>query len=73
MNFTREYQSKVKTEKEAAKMIRSGDRVYLAAMAGMPVDFANAVLDRYEELSDVNLHSAFLMCDLSVLTDPKYK
>ncbi|AGA68255.1 acetyl-CoA hydrolase [Desulfitobacterium dichloroeliminans LMG P-21439] len=66
------YQSKLTTAAEAAKLIKSGDRVYVAPFTGIPIDILNAIVDRYEELDNVRLTGIFMTKPMPFLTDPKY-
>lgn len=72
MDYKSEYQSKLTTAEEAAKMIYSGDSVYIAPFTGIPIDILNALVARYEELENVKLTGIFLTKPMPFLTDPKY-
>jgi acyl-CoA hydrolase len=73
MDLIQVYQSKVKTASEAAQMVKTGDRIVLSPVCGLPITIVNAVIERYEELSDVEFHSGMTLYPLPVLADPKYK
>lgn len=51
-------------EHEAVKQIKSGDRVFIHGSAATPVTLVQAMLDRYEELSDVELVGITNMGDI---------
>jgi len=72
MDFKEIYQSKLTTAAEAAKLIQSGDSVYIAPFTGIPIDVLNALCERYEELENVKLTGIFLTKPMPFLTDPKY-
>ena len=48
---------KIVSTQEAASVVKSGDRVFLQGAAMTPNTLINAVCDRYEELSDVEIIS----------------
>ena len=50
-----EYQAKKMTAKEAVKRVRSGDRVYVGASSSFAYDLLDALLDRKDELEDVEI------------------
>jgi len=73
MDFKSEYQSKLTTAAEAARLIHSDDSVYIAPFTGLPIDVLNAIVERFEELDNVLLTGIFLTKPMPFLTDPKYQ
>lgn len=61
MTWQEEYQRKLVGIEEAAKVIKSGDLVFMSAGPSCPVDIVTAVCARYKELENVNLASGLLM------------
>lgn len=55
MNVAELYQRKLSSAAEAAKLIRSGMRVYLGGGAGVPQVLERALVDRAAELRDVEI------------------
>lgn len=55
MQWIERYKSKFRTAEEAVKIIRSGQRVYIHPGCAMPEILTNAMSDRYEELTDVEV------------------
>lgn len=72
MDYKQDYQSKLITVEEAAGMIKSNDRIFLSPVAGTPIDILQVLTDRYQELENVELFSAFLMHPLPFLMEPEY-
>lgn len=56
-----EYQQKLTTAKEAAKAVRSGDRVFLGCSSSISYVMAQALWDRKDELEGVELSISNLM------------
>ena len=61
MSWIDEYKSKMQTPEQAVRMIRSGDRVYYGGNAAVPRALVNALVDRAEELQDVQLNHVLLL------------
>ncbi|HLF13902.1 MAG TPA: acetyl-CoA hydrolase/transferase C-terminal domain-containing protein [Bacteroidota bacterium] len=55
MHWLERYKSKLRTPGEAAKLIASGQRVYVHPGCAMPEVLVNAMCDRYLELEDVEV------------------
>lgn len=72
MDYRQEFQSKLITAEDAARKIKSNDRVFLSPVAGTPIDILEALTDRYKELENVELFSALLMYPMPFLIDPDY-
>lgn len=73
MNWKEIYKSKLVSINEAAKTIKSYDRVFVSPASATPLDLLNELFGRYKELEGVELHSGQLLYPLPVLTDPKFK
>ena len=50
-----EAKQKVATPEEAARLIASGQRVYVQGGCAVPTALVNAVVERYRELSNVEI------------------
>ena len=61
MGWQQEYQKKLVSFDEAASVIKSGDRITMAAGPSAPFDLANAISARYKELHDVSITSGIIM------------
>jgi len=59
------------TAAEAVKVIRSNQRVFVHGSAATPLVLVKALLDRYEELNDVELVSITTLGDVK-FNDPRY-
>ncbi len=72
MNWQEDYKKKQISIEMAAKLIRSGDTVAMGHSVGAPsVDIYNAILDRYEELQDVEILDVVQIRPCK-LYDPEY-
>lgn len=60
------------TAAEAVKKVNSGDRVFLHGSAATPVPLVKALLDRHQELNDVELVSITTLGDID-FDNPAYK
>lgn len=56
-DWSREYQQKLVSAEEAAKLVTSGDWIEFGIGNTKPVDFVRALADRKDELWDVNLRN----------------
>ncbi len=64
---------KIVSKTEAAAMVKSGDRVFLQGAAMTPNTLMNAVCERYQELSDVEIISIHTEGDVLYATPPYNK
>ena len=60
------------SEHEAVKLIRSGNRVFIHGSAATPVCLVKAMLQRYFELTNIELVSITNMGDLNFCTQESY-
>jgi acetyl-CoA hydrolase len=58
MVWTESYQKKVVTAAEAVKAVKSGDRIFLTGNCSVPKTILAALVDRAEELEDVEINQA---------------
>jgi acyl-CoA hydrolase len=63
MNWLDDYKSKLCSAADAAKLVKSGNRVYYGGNAAIPVSLVEALADRYEELENVQLNHVLLLGD----------
>ena len=61
------FDEKFMTAEEAAKMINSGDVVWVGALTSGAPQVVDAVTDRYEELENVRLLVIFHLLNINVL------
>jgi 4-hydroxybutyrate CoA-transferase len=61
MNTQTSYQQKLVSVEDAAKVIRSGDRVGYSPISSAPVDVINAICRRKDELENVSLYTALAL------------
>lgn len=61
MNWLSDYRSKLTSAAEAVELVRSGDRVYYGGNAAIPRALVEALVERKEELSDVQLNHVLLL------------
>ena len=66
MDFSQEYQSKLKTADEAVKVVQSGDWVDYGWCTGTPDALDKALAKRTDELKDVKLRGGILLKPLAV-------
>lgn len=67
----KEYQSRLKSVTEGARLIQSGDTVLSNLISGMPVELLRQLAARHHELQDVRLYSLFALEPFGFLTDPE--
>jgi acetyl-CoA hydrolase len=58
MSWTEQYQKKVVTAAEAAKVVKSGDRIFLTGNCSVPTTILAALVDRAHELENVEIAQA---------------
>lgn len=58
MSWTEQYQKKVVTAAEAAKVVKSGDRIFLTGNCSVPTTILAALVDRAHELENVEIDQA---------------
>ena len=56
------FNEKIMTAQEAAKVVRSGDRVYVGTASSFAYELMDALYDRRHELEDVTI-----LCSLSLM------
>lgn len=66
MDFSQEYQSKLKTADEAVKVVQSGDWVDYGWCTGTPDDLDRALARRTDELRDVKVRGGILLKPLAI-------
>jgi len=62
--WSRNYASKLTTADEAVKIIKSGDNVVIQPGCAAPLDLIRAMVDRKDELEDVNIYHILIVGDL---------
>lgn len=67
MDFSQEYQSKLKTADEAVKVVQSGDWVDYGWCTGTPDALDRALARRTDELRDVKVRGGILLKPLAIL------
>ena len=67
------FDEKFMTAEEAAKMINSGDVVWVGALTSGAPQVVDAVTDRYEELENVRLVGDFSLTEYKCFKSSKYK
>ncbi|MCF8305005.1 MAG: 4-hydroxybutyrate CoA-transferase [Ignavibacteriales bacterium] len=65
--WSRNYASKLTTADEAVKIIKSGDNVVIQPGCAAPLDLIRAMVDRKDELEDVNIYHILIVGDLSYM------
>lgn len=70
MNYTQEYQKKLRTAEEAVKVVQSGDWIDYGWAACTPEALDRALAARYEELWDVKVRGAVLMFRPAIFSVP---
>lgn len=73
MDWEKVYKQKLVTVEEAAKVIKSNDRIYSTTMCSQPVELLKAISDRYLELENVVIFSALSLYPYDFLFKPEYK
>jgi len=63
MNWLDQYKSKVVMVEEAVKVVKSKDRIFLSGNAATPLLLTNALANRAEELSNVEVNHILLLGD----------
>jgi len=58
MSWTEQYSQKVVSAAEAVKAVKSGDRIFLTGNCSVPSQILSALVDRAEELKDVEINQA---------------
>ncbi len=58
MTWTKQYKDKIVSAEEAAKVIKSGDRVFLSGNCSVPQKVLSALVSRAHELKDVEIAQA---------------
>ena len=66
-NYEKEYQEKLQSIENVAKLVRSHDHVYTLHSMQISVPIMDAIYDRKEELEDVTVMTSTLMDDLKML------
>lgn len=72
-NWKSYYESHMMSVEDAAKLIESGDRMWVGATFSVPMGLLNALADRYEELDNVMILSNMLPGMPKMWTDEKYR
>lgn len=73
MDWKEIYDKKFMTAMEAAKLIKSGDVVWLGALTSGAPQVVDAVTDRYEELENVRLVGDFSLTKYKCFESAKYR
>ncbi len=58
---------------EVAKVIKSGDTIYMGSTLCVPYAFMDTLADRHEELKDVTLMANMYLAPTKIMMDPMYK
>ena len=61
MDWKELYSKKLVSVDEAAKTIKSDDRIWYSPTGSAPVDLINAISKRKDELQNVNMHSGLIL------------
>ena len=69
--FSEQYNSKLVSVKEAAQVIKSGDKILSNPISGMPMELIRQIGARAGELDHVELHSLFILEPFNFLVDPE--
>lgn len=72
MDWKKLYDNKLTTAEKAAKLIKSGDRVWLGALTSGAPQVVDAITDRYEELENVRLIGDFTLNHYKCFESDKY-
>ncbi len=72
MNFNKIYDDKLINIEDAAKKIKSNDRMWISAGNCIPKSFVDTLCKRFQELENVNIYSTLVMYALDYLK-PEYK
>lgn len=72
-NWKSYYESHMMSFEDAAKLIESGDRMWVGATFSVPMGLLNALADRYEELENVMILSNMFPGMPKFWTDEKYR
>lgn len=72
MNYREEYKSKLRTARDAAQIVRSGDWVDFGCYQGFPSLFDEALAARRDELEDVKVRALLITKPLQIAEqDPR--
>lgn len=72
MSWKNEYKSKLITLAEAAAKIESGDKCCISPCTSSPAQLIEAISNRYEELTDVHMHTVLALYPFKFMTSPEY-
>lgn len=72
MSWKDDYKKKLVSVEDAAKVIKSNDRIFFSPVCSAPVDVVNAINKRKDELSNVQMYSALLLYPFEHLK-PEFK
>ena len=72
MNWEKKYEEKLVSFKEAAEVVKSGDRVWLSGVTDTPFQIIDALIKRYKELENVEIIGGILMKPFEFLK-PQFK
>lgn len=72
MSWQDEYKRKLVSVEQAAKLINSGDKIYMSGGMGAPVDLMEAITERSDELENVDVVSGQLLYFYTMFSSPKY-
>ena len=72
MSWKKEYEQKLTSVKEAAKLIKSGDRCLISCGTAVPVQLVEAVTENYQELENVDLISGMALYPFKCLQSPEF-
>ena len=67
----RDYQSKLKSVVEGARLFESGDVIVSNLISGMPIELLRQLSARYQELENVRLYSLFALEPFGFMTKPE--
>ncbi|MFP3153834.1 hypothetical protein LQZ18_05265 [Lachnospiraceae bacterium ZAX-1] len=72
MNLQETYKSKLVSVEEAAKKIESGDKIWCGPCTAGPLQLMDAIADRVDELTDVEIVSGLALYPYKLFQSPKY-
>ncbi len=72
MDWKQIYNSKLVSVEEAAAKIGSGDRIWMSPCSGAPIQIAEALADRVNELKDVHIITGLALHPFKIIKSPEY-
>lgn len=72
VNWQEVYNNKLVSVEEASSKVESGDRIWIGAYAGIPIQLVEALADRVNELENVELVSALICHPFKCIQSKEY-